>query len=246
MPWEIIRLSNVTPDRRTIDVYTKSGDLLGYSSFIVLIPDYQVAASILVASDNAHDPAVDLLDIVLEKLVPAMDQVARKQATHSYASTYKSCNGSLSLIIDDGPGLKIREWTSGGGSMLDTLASYAWQRPSEEMDFRLYPIGSQNRWRMVIEALDDKHYTSISRASQVCKMWFTVDQFRYAGQPVDEFIFKLDGDGRAATVTNPGLRSTLTENRVIKKKSKESQSLVYSCTLLPLLFGPLYCFQVLK
>lgn len=214
MPWEIFRLSNLTTDGRPIDMYTKSGDLPGYSAYIVLLPDYKVGATIMVSGEKAYAASVSLLDIVTTTLVPALDKLARDQAKKLYAGRYvkrgdgtaNSSNASLSLVIDDGPGIKVEEWTNNGKSILDTVASNHGTTASK-LDARLYPIGSENRWRLASETVDSVDgYPSMP--SRACKAWFQVDQLRYATLPVDEFDFVME-DRAVVGVRNLGLRAEL-------------------------------------
>jgi hypothetical protein len=39
-----------------------------------------------------------------------------------------------------------------------------------------------------------------------CKTWFQVDNYRYAGLPVDELVFVVADGGRAEGIWSPGLR----------------------------------------
>lgn len=216
MPWEIFRLQNLTSDGRTVDVYAKSGDLPGYSAEVLLFPDFNISATILVAGTDAYTPTVALMEIVIAELVPMMDAMARDQARHLYAGTYKGTAGgrhgslaALELAMDDGPGLVITSWTSGGKSILDTLSVLKGFAPGG-IQARLYPIGEAGRWRMQVESVSSAtgKEQDASVLADMCRPWFQVDQMRYAGYAVDEFDFGI-ADGVVQRVTNSGLRMIL-------------------------------------
>ena len=212
MPWEISRLTNLTPDKRPVDVYVKLGSIYGYSAYVVLIPDYDVGASII-ASGVGDDPDAmtrALLDLVTGAAIPALDLLARERAQELYVGEYSSAsNGTeatLSLIIDDGPGLKIDSWTNGGKGVLDALAKHR-AIPVDDLDARIYPVGQDDRWWLALEATGSGK-TEIDGPSGACGAWEKVDHLRYAGLPLDEFRFRLE-DGVVVGVDNPGMRARL-------------------------------------
>lgn len=215
MPWEIIRLADLTVDGRPIDIYTKLGDVPGYSTMMFLVPDYEVGGAIIVSGDGTYNTVLKLMDIVVEKLVSEVDSLARTQAS-IYTGQYRSSNGtstnsstsSLSLVLDDGPGIKIENWVNDGKSILDGLSGIR-GITIDRLDARLYPVGSGNKWRMALEVTQSPNQVSVL-PSQACSNWLFVDQLRYAGLPVDEFSFHVQ-NGAVEEVHNSGLRVTLTK-----------------------------------
>lgn len=206
MPWEIYRTTSLTPSARPVDVYTKSGDVGVYAAYIALIPEYDVGFTINAAGADAYITSRALLDEVTKIVVQGLDQLARSQAQSRYTGHYSRNNDSLILAIDDGPGLKIEKWISNGDSVLG-----AWQQlraGGGRVDARIYPIGKDNRWRVVFEAVGN---TSASPFGDACYSWFQVDQFRYQGLPVDEIDFDIE-DGRVKGLSVPGLRQTLAKS----------------------------------
>ena len=218
-PWEIYRLSHITPDNRVIDVCTKSGSMPGYAAYLVFLPDYNVAGTITVAGDEGDNTATDLLDKLTVSAIAAMESLARNQAKDLYAGRYTGpCSGlacdpkaksSLELAVDDGPGLLVKSWINNGKSMLDVLAGNKGVKP-EDIDVRLYPIGEGDRWRMAVEKLNARP-KSIRMPSEACTNWLVIDEKRYASYPYDEFQFVAKG-GKVVRVKNPGLRSNLSKS----------------------------------
>jgi hypothetical protein len=215
MPWEIVRLTNLTRDNRPIDIYTKSGGFGGYSVNMIVIPDYNVGAAVLVAGEQPYDAVLALLDLVTAAMVSSLDSLARDQAQSLYAGDYvgeEAHNATtkpesrLSLAVDNGPGLKITAWSNAGKSILDILASMEGTTTSR-LDARLYPIGDGDRWRLSLETLSSGP-ADPSRFSHSCTKWLGVDGMRYAKLPVDEFRFHIQ-DGVVKSVENLGLRAKL-------------------------------------
>jgi CubicO group peptidase (beta-lactamase class C family) len=115
-PWEIVRLQT-SPNNRIVDFYTKSGDLPGYSSQFVLIPDYNCGFSILSAGANPTTNNVLLADLIADTLLPSIETVAREEADLLYAGTYtspdKSLNSSITISTNTTkPGLGVTSWIS--------------------------------------------------------------------------------------------------------------------------------------
>lgn len=219
MPWEIYRVSHLTLDRRPVDVYTKSGGIPGYASMVLLLPEYDVGATILVSSDKEYDPSVVLVDVILETLIPQLESLAREQAEAKYAGSYvggsqgangtNSTGATLTISVDDGPGLRITEWTNRGKSILDVLASDR-NTARRNVEARLYPVGEGERWRVVVEGPAPEG-SSPDLPSGMCKAWFRVDGMRYASLSFEEFVFEVGEDG-VTGVRNPGLRQSLTKS----------------------------------
>lgn len=210
--WEIFRVSY---NSRPVDIYTKAGGMPGWSSYIVFVPDYNVAGVINACGNQPDGPANDMLDIFTTSVIPAMDSLARKQA-YIYVGRYSGpCSGlqcdpdaksTLELAIDSGPGLRIKGWTNNGKSILDVLAADNGMKV-KDLEVRLYPVGEGNKWRMAVEKAS--HRVDTARVpSEACFAWLWVDTMRYASYPVDEFTFDVK-DGRVISVKNSGLRASL-------------------------------------
>lgn len=136
----------MTADGRVVDFYTKNGGLGLYVSLMVLIPDYELGLTVLVAGDtSALNP---LAEATIKTLLPAIDRIGQAQAVSRYAGTYKSAaplNSSIQLTVDDGPGLRIANWISNGSDILQEYGSF-FHPPSTGIDdvvvdARLYPTG---------------------------------------------------------------------------------------------------------
>jgi hypothetical protein len=113
----------------------------------------------------------------------------------------------LELVIDQGPGLKIKSWFANGKSIVKAFADHKGVEPAD-VDLRLYPIGEKNRWQLSVEKLTSRRPDVARKPSDACLNWFQTDTNRWATLPVDEFDFEVTG-GKATGVKNPGLRTNL-------------------------------------
>ena len=102
-PWEIYHLP-VGPNSRIVDLHTKSGDLPGYSSMLVLIPDWDLGFAVLMAADPTvsgaagTELAVLVSDIIADTFLTAVEEAAREQADATFSRTYKSTNFEFEFI----------------------------------------------------------------------------------------------------------------------------------------------------
>ncbi|KAF4446888.1 beta-lactamase family protein [Fusarium austroafricanum] len=79
MPWEILRLSNLTPKYpHSVTIYGKGGGAQNYRSQLNFVDDYGLAIVILTAGPMKAAPI--LTDAMLSTFVAAADEVSREQA----------------------------------------------------------------------------------------------------------------------------------------------------------------------
>lgn len=234
-PWEIARFQGLTSDSRVIEVYSKLGVLSSYSSWLALVPDY----GIVVMGLSAAPPPTNVQALttqVLQRMLPVVDQVAREQASSRYAGQYISKDGSnstLSLIVDNGPGLRVDAFTAHGQQVLDVISQLPsfGQLPSPP-SIRLYPTGltsqttgktlanptagSRISFRAVFDVEPSSNQTSSSTETQAssCLTWFNIDSAVHGGQALDEFVFDLAPDGRVERIESRGWRLVMEKQSV--------------------------------
>ncbi|KAL3484990.1 beta-lactamase/transpeptidase-like protein [Aspergillus germanicus] len=221
--WEIFRPTTLLPNNaRPIDHYTKSGDVPGFSSsYLVLVPEYNLGVTILGAGPDASTVVPLLLDTVQAVLVPALDQLAREQAVKQYAGTYISDSGNetvsvLELVVDGGPGLKVSRWSKGGLNMLKSLAVALFGGSLDTTfpaDIRFYPTGVDDRWYVGFTEQEDEDIVGEDKQRGVlrgsaCMDWYRVDQFHYGKRRLDEVAFRLTSDSTVEGIEVPALRET--------------------------------------
>ncbi|CAI7653968.1 unnamed protein product [Penicillium pancosmium] len=203
-PWEIISF----PVPRLIDLYTKSGDIGSYSSILALSPDHGVGFTILVAGTGGHAVVAMVADLVAQTILPALEYIAKDQARVRFAGTYSApsggVNSSISIATDFGPGLRVTNWTSNSTDMFQSLATLRGANDTSQITIRLYPTGLETPGNISFRALipPDLGLTPIGPFTGSCITWVTVDSFIYGGVGLDEFVFALD-DNLSATSVSP-------------------------------------------
>ncbi|CAI6339432.1 unnamed protein product [Periconia digitata] len=218
-PWETIRPTDlgVTPCR-PIEVYTKLGGVGGYTAYLVLIPEFDITITINVSGNDANRAITDLFPLLVKGLTKYADEVARKQALEKYAGTYKSSEGgnsSLTLSLDNGPGLKIGEFMMNGVPVVTALATLQKIPPQvANANARLYPTSkddgdeSTETWRMHVprplDAMD-------GFAELNCATWTTLDPARFVGTPLEMMKLKVGGE-KGVEIELPAWRSTLVKS----------------------------------
>lgn len=209
-PWEIYSISQP----RVIDLYTKGGDIGKYSATINFSPDYDVGFTVLVAGDDPTGTSRKVSNLVVETLIPALDLAAKEEANHQFSGTYAlpDRNSSITIASDDGPGLKVADWINDSKDMVEAVSVLFGVGDPSQASVRLYPTGlkshGQISFRAIIRGPSQIPVTE-GPFSLACASWIMVDSKKYGNVGVDEFLFDLDSDGEAVSVSPRALRETL-------------------------------------
>lgn len=208
-PWEIVRI-DIGP--RNVDLYTKDGNWGGYASYIGLIPDFNVGFVIMAAS--LPRPQAQMTTYAVRRLMesiflPALEDVARQQATADFSGTYGSTvhNSSLTIVTDAEPGLKISSWISEGVDVLKTMRRTlsALDEPPD-VDFRLYPNLLYSNSHVGFAAVSG----FLTGSSPSYPAWESIDGLTYGSVGIDNFVFEIDPKTRRAINVQPlAWRTTL-------------------------------------
>ncbi|KAF3766158.1 beta-lactamase/transpeptidase-like protein, partial [Cryphonectria parasitica EP155] len=205
-PWEILRSTNLTADDRLIELYTKGGDIGDYHSKLCLIPDYDLVVTILTAGSEADfQLSFSILSQLLTILLPAIEQAGKDEvAATGMTSTFTdaSSGSSITLSVDDGPGLNISNWIVRGHDVGDLYASSAIAGSGAPVRPRLYPTGLHTEvndtqaiwaWRVVFDAgtaeSAAENDAQFAWPGQSCQTWANMDRFPYGFDSIDDFVF---------------------------------------------------------
>ncbi len=180
-----------------------------YSSYLGLVPNYNVGFVILAAGDSSAPDLNAFADLVGDYLVPELEKTAIAMAQHVYAGTYVSDTASSITIDVSGvlPGMSITKWSNNGVDMMSAIAKLNNIKPGE-LSARLYPMNLGDG-RTAFRAVFQDEGAFADSGTPTCISWMDVDQLVYGGVALDLFIFQRDGEGMATGVNIPGLRTTL-------------------------------------
>ncbi|KAH7412104.1 beta-lactamase/transpeptidase-like protein [Phaeosphaeria sp. MPI-PUGE-AT-0046c] len=205
-PWEIFRSAQGPPENnRVVDLYTKGGNYGGYGANLVLIPDYNVGFVAIMAGRRGRVP-YELSGLIVDQLLPALDEAARLDADAAFAGTYRlkdKANSTLKLSTAVGvPGMIIEQWLSNGTD----IAQGVFGSPKT---FQMYPTniksedGQKQSWRSSFISLNDVG------AFSACPSWVVLDRPTYGVYGLDEFEFSVDENGKATSVEPIALKQML-------------------------------------
>jgi hypothetical protein len=225
MPWETFRTSSILRhSSRPITFFTKGGGVPGYTTIIILIPDYDLAVSVL----TAGNPAVlfPVVEAVTTKLLRAADEVVFKQLHARYTGTYSApssakLNSSITLSSTPELGLHITRLVSNGTDMF-ALLDTAFPRGFHAQLVPTLLYADEKRkmgelWRVVpIEPREEGKEKGVWDDFCITN----IDGPSFDGKPLTEVVF-WDGDrGAVGEVELSALRV------VLGRDGKESKGLV--------------------
>lgn len=216
-PWEIFRTNELTPDGRVIDIYTKNGGIGAYGSYLILVPDYNVAITCLSAGSNNVFPQIP--EAVLKVMIPVIDKVGREQATKKFVGVYKDAKGhsNMNITITD-TGLRVSQWFNDGK---DILFEYANIFQPFQLD--LYPTGVNRAFKYEGQSKADHEVSYMEQWRGVysyfeyaydgfldqCSTWLGIDGNVYGQEALDEFVFDVSAKGEVKSIRNRALRTVL-------------------------------------
>jgi hypothetical protein len=231
-PWGLrrIQLQPATQPFRALTAFVKSGAFQDYSSFITLMPQFNLGFSIMLAG-KAPLSNFEIADFIGAAIVPAYDAAARNEAGLIFAGTYVSAhtgtNGtssnastSITVTVDPAkPGLGITSWISNGTNMIDLAVKVqsGLNVTAQNPEVRLYYTqlesktasgGKEQSWKAVFEDTGVP-WTDGGLFSTACGAWVGITGVTYGSLPLDEFIFTFDAASQVVSITNLALRSTL-------------------------------------
>ncbi|TKA81663.1 hypothetical protein B0A55_01358 [Friedmanniomyces simplex] len=202
-PWEIFRTTAIlTETNRPVTILTKGGGLDGYYSYSLVIPDYNLVVSILLAGDlGGLDP---LLGVINTPLIQAVQALAQNDLKQSYAGNYAATNLNSSIILAQTPSqsLHVTSWISNGTDVLVPLTEFVAIQagqgsdiyyqliPTFETRYKSQQVGEVWRFINVLDTPAETNTTS-DIWNDYCVANF--DPISYGGKPLTEVVFWKDG-----------------------------------------------------
>ena len=243
MPWEIYRTSSILPkSKRPVTFVTKAGGLPGYFSNIIMLPEYDLAVTILIASADPT-PLGQLREVVTVALVRAAEVIAQKDLKKRYTGTYssKKINSTVTVEHDHSTGLHVTEWISNSTDMLELTGAMArkaglpnWIR-IQMVPTLLFKNEEKKRgeiWRAIVLPTRPSEDSKVGYWDEFCIT--AIDGARYGGLPLNEAVAWASEDPDDTKIQHlevPSLRITL--DRVDPKEmerptNKEAQHVLGS------------------
>ncbi len=220
MPWEIFRARTnkfveESKSTRPLTFVTKGGRLPGYSSLVIMVPEYGIGITILVAGNGKT--LGDIREIVVKEIVSFAEEAAMAELRTRYVGTYEDArsNSSITLAQSDKYGLMVTQWISNG---VDTLLGFGGiyeGGPGESWVMHVLPTllfddeakQEGERWRLLPQKAASEQERTSTWDNFCPSDWDTI---MYAGKPFTEVVFR-GGEhyGSSESVHLSGFRSTL-------------------------------------
>ena len=192
MPWEIYQTDRVLQNsRRTVRFITKGGGFPGYTSIIIIAPEYDLGITILVAG---NDDLLSKLQNIVTEFIRAAEQVAIQQLEARYAGTYVSSDPSLNSsvkLVADHRGLVVTEFISNSTDFLNTELLKQWipnDSFAQLIPTLLYRNAEDHRgeeWRF--QSVSGRRHDEDQIWDNFCVT--DIEGPSYAGVPLNNFVF---------------------------------------------------------
>ena len=233
MPWEIYRSSTILADtRRPVTFATKAGGLPGYTSNIVLMPEFDLGVTILVANDRAS-PLYEILEKVTVPLIRGAEVIAQTNLKKQFTGTFASdeVNSTITLSQDPSRGLHITSWVSNSTEMLEPVTFWMRQTtvPPENYHLQLVPTllykdepkQKGEIWRMVMVPGRPDKEAETGYWDDFCIT--DIDSIRYGGLPLNELVFWDEEHGEPQQLEMPAFRITLSRQDSQEESHSQAQ-----------------------
>ncbi|KAI1352176.1 putative penicillin-binding protein [Xylaria sp. FL0043] len=226
-PWEIWRTRTQIINGRVVDLYTKSGSVGQYTSQLILMPDYGVALSILVAGPSSGSVITIATEMVLQSLIPVLENATIGEACESLCGTYKSSQPDLNssiTIAADAAGLYLDRWINRGVDIKAVAQAYAAQTGSTPINSVRLQATNLEDWtsanhtaqinrRVAYRAIFDTTTEASKGPPRILDpnshQWSATDSIMYGEIGVDDFVVHLDANGTAAMIEPRVVRDVL-------------------------------------
>ncbi|KAJ5795280.1 hypothetical protein N7457_001879 [Penicillium paradoxum] len=217
-PWEIHRYVH-TGSGVVTDLYTKLGDSGFYGAIVVVIPEFHAGFTVLSASSQNSRSALTLLaiDLITDSILPALMEQAAVETAQKFAGTYKAedLDSSLTLAVvpptQPAPGLNITSWISNGTDITAMVP-----RLFDNVDSRLVPsiVTEQATGEMAFRGYTASQHPNVGVGSSSSLFssfydlndWTMLDQLTWGGISTSLFVFDVEEDGKAKSVTPAAYR----------------------------------------
>ncbi|KAI1113680.1 putative penicillin-binding protein [Nemania sp. NC0429] len=226
-PWEIWRTRSQITSGRVVDLYTKSGSVGQYTSQLILLPDYGVALSVLVAGSSSGPVITIATEMVLQSLIPMLEDITISEACGKLCGTYESSQSSVNssvTITADATGLYLDRWINQGVDIKAVAEAYAVGTGSSPVRFlRLQATNLREpsdvdhnarsirrvAYRVIFDTTSEDSDGPPRILNPNTHQWSSTDSPFYGEIAVDDFVVHIDANGTATMVEPRVLRDIL-------------------------------------
>ncbi|KAI1330168.1 putative penicillin-binding protein [Xylariaceae sp. FL0255] len=191
-----------------------------YSSYVMLIPDYGVAISILTAGSSNAAVITIATELVLQSLIPALEAEIVVQACESMCGIYKTTKANINsslAIASDANGLFIDSFINNGVDIKNTIENYAASTGSNPITtIRLQATNLQSHsdatLRVAYRALFEKQPPNGTHPRVLdpnATLWSAIDENMYGSISADDLVVSFDSQGYATQIEPRIIRDTL-------------------------------------
>ncbi|CAI6333972.1 unnamed protein product [Periconia digitata] len=227
MPWEIFQTERILSEsQRNVRFVTKGGGLPGYITQIILMPEYDLGITLLLAGPLSS--LTELIEIVTVHATQAAELYAITELRQFYAGKFVSSdptlNSSITLVADH-RGLFIESFISNSTDVLYQL-QHAHLVESGTPRFQLVPTLQYqdadakrgSKWRFI--PISDRPFEGPGIWDDFCVA--DVDKLMYAGRVLNEAIMWRAEDGASFNdIELPAYRVKLT--RIIAQSESPNE-----------------------
>ncbi|KAH6664213.1 beta-lactamase [Halenospora varia] len=185
-PWEIYK---APLEHKTSWMYTKDGDIGFFTVFA--------------AGDDVGGLQYALPNLVAEIIVPAIDKAAKEGANRVFSGSYHLGNGTndtLSIDVDDHPGLKVTEWIVNGRDIIKPYLG-----ADGEGEVRLFASGLESKkgTKIGFKLVTRKPEFSSAPITRNCIDWSFVSVDPYSGIFLGDWVVELNEERTGAVKVEP-------------------------------------------
>lgn len=195
-------------------MYTARGNFGLYSSYLGVVPDFNVGYAIL-AADSYFNADLNAYADLVSDILPALEITAQAEAKMTYCGSYGDRVSSLVNITSLSPkipGLSVEALVHDGVDMRVAYANSMSIGPSD-LDFRLYPTNlretSTSGFRVAFRAIFQDRGAFEDSGTPTCETWRNADAKYNGTVPLDLFIFDHDSNGEVVKMQIPALQAVL-------------------------------------
>ncbi|KAL2066214.1 hypothetical protein VTL71DRAFT_2285 [Oculimacula yallundae] len=166
-PWQIY--SAVTDGHVPItEIFTLSGSIGLYRSYVGIVPNYAVGPVIL-ATDSSKSVDLNAYAYLVLEFLPTLEITAISQANETYAGRYtdRSSNSTISVEVEGKLGMSVTQLTNNDTDLEAEIARLKGIR-SEALNFRLYPTNLHKNGRLAFRVVWQDNDELTDAATMTC------------------------------------------------------------------------------